>query len=488
LTGKKVKIDNIKINNFRSIEKAHISLKNLSLLIGNNGTGKTSILEAIHYALSPNFLSGRIKQTDFYSGTNEPIIIELEFCEPFDVEIPDGYTKQSVSCKNIYLEIKKRERATPGKTFSDGFVVSHYYVPVLSKTNEKGWELPRKSSGFFKFTERQLALNNAEAINGMRSFYFNKNRSIQLKKGYNSSITSLFDDLNWRFIRNLNKNEDGYFSNKETLEKQILSKIDDKVIEISLETLNKKLNDHFSLPGIDISFIEAHAPFNSAFLSKTIDLLQIGMDDLGSGVEMIISLLFLETMASLSKENIVIIIDEPELHLHPSFQRYLIRYLKKISIEKQIIVSTHSPYFFADCCSDDSIKMLVTKKCENKCIINDSDIKLRTFPWSPSWGEINYYAYDLPTIQFHNELYGYLQKESGCKEIKDFDTFLENNSIHKIKKWINEKTLKEDDVTICTYIRHTIHHQENKSNPSFTHDEFTTSITNMLNLIKKLSA
>lgn len=35
---------------------------------------------------------------------------------------------------------------------------------------------------------------------------------------------------------------------------------------------------------------------------------------------MIVALVFLETLASLSKENIVILIDEPELHLHPILQ------------------------------------------------------------------------------------------------------------------------------------------------------------------------
>lgn len=26
---------------------------------------------------------------------------------------------------------------------------------------------------------------------------------------------------------------------------------------------------------------------------------------------------------------------------------------------------------------------------------------------SPSWGEINYFAFDIPSIEFHNELYGF---------------------------------------------------------------------------------
>ena len=68
-----MKIEKVHIKNFRLIEETHISLKDLTMLIGNNGTGKTSILEAIHFALSSGFLSGKIEQTDFFNGKDENI-------------------------------------------------------------------------------------------------------------------------------------------------------------------------------------------------------------------------------------------------------------------------------------------------------------------------------------------------------------------------------------------------------------------------------
>lgn len=36
------------------------------MIIGNNGTNKTNILEALNFALSPTYLANRIKPTDFY--------------------------------------------------------------------------------------------------------------------------------------------------------------------------------------------------------------------------------------------------------------------------------------------------------------------------------------------------------------------------------------------------------------------------------------
>lgn len=46
-----------------------------------------------------------------------------------------------------------------------------------------------------------------------------------------------------------------------------------------------------------------------------------------------------------SSENNVILIDEPEISLHPDLQRKLFSLLVEYSKDKQIIVSTHSPYF-----------------------------------------------------------------------------------------------------------------------------------------------
>lgn len=48
-----------------------------------------------------------------------------------------------------------------------------------------------------------------------------------------------------------------------------------------------------------------------------------------------------------SKENDIIVIDEPELSLHPSFQKRVVDLLLEYSINRQIIITTHSPYFIS---------------------------------------------------------------------------------------------------------------------------------------------
>jgi hypothetical protein len=258
------------------------------------------------------------------------------------------------------------------------------------------------------------------------------------------------------------------------------------VLKKSFQSLNDKLH-LFGIEESKITFIDGQAPFDSAFLSKMVGSLDISVENLGSGIEMIISLLFLETLSSLTKENIIIMIDEPELHLHPHLQEIFIQYLKSISSDKQILLSTHSPYFFKNCFSQENIKLLITETDNNLCRIKDSDITLKSFPWSPSWGEINYYAYGLATIEFHNELYGYLQAQSKIYNIKSFDNHLNSIGILQNKNWIQEKegTPITYPLTLMTFIRNFIHHPENQNNLNYTAEELQYSISEMLKLIRR---
>jgi len=480
-------IKKIKISQFRSIKYQEIELKNYTLLIGDNGTGKTSVLEAINYALSPSFLSGRIKHTDFFNGEENPINIELIFDSNLTAKLPDGYTKQEITYDKLLLKIKFRERKAPDKAFSDLVVIDHRIDPTNSiRKTEKGWAIPRKTSkNEFEFTERLLALNIIETEDLPRSFYFNKSRDKQLQRGFNSSINTVFDDFNWRFLKN--DNSKNFFSEKSKIEKEkILDMIDIK--ENVFEQLNNKLNK-FNITNVDISFIDGKAPFNNAYLTKK-ENLDLPIKYLGSGVEMIISLLFLETLASLSKQKLVILIDEPELHLHPSLQYKLSDYLEEISKTHQVIISTHSPIFFKNCLGKNNIQLLVAKNENGESKFSKSQ-EFGLFPWSPSWGEINYFAFNHPTIEFHDELYGYLQEFSNIYDQNKFDNWLCKNNIPKDKNWTKEvkgNPQKSEKVTLPTFIRNKVHHPENKTmqNENFSNEELNNSILKLINLCKEL--
>ncbi len=65
-------------------------------------------------------------------------------------------------------------------------------------------------------------------------------------------------------------------------------------------------------------------------------------DGLGDGI---VSLLFLVDALYDSNVGDIVVIDEPELSLHPAFQRRLAQLFADYSRHRQIILATHSPYF-----------------------------------------------------------------------------------------------------------------------------------------------
>lgn len=108
-------------------------------------------------------------------------------------------------------------------------------------------------------------------------------------------------------------------------------------------------------------------------------------------------------------------------------------------------------------------------------------------PWSPSWGEINFKAYSLPTVEFHNELYGYIQEKNAVWSETNVESFFSNKGLPKPKLWtkkIDGNPQPPYNVTLMTYIRNKIHHPENINNPEYLEQELQDSIEAMINIIE----
>ncbi len=78
-----------------------------------------------------------------------------------------------------------------------------------------------------------------------------------------------------------------------------------------------------------------------------------------------------------SNVNTPILIDEPEKSLHPSLQRKLLKLLLKFSKDRQIIITTHSPYF-VDWKSIVNNGMTIKRICNNNNSIEIHDISENT--------------------------------------------------------------------------------------------------------------
>jgi hypothetical protein len=485
-----MKVSNVEIKNFRSIGHTGIKVdfNDLTVIIGDNGTSKTTILEAVNYCLSPSFLGGKLKHSDFYNGEDGEVEIIVTLDEPFTISLPDGYTKQNVSCKAVVLKAHKRERAASGKAFSDVVVTEHYALPEATR-GTSGWSITRGTGTSFNFDERLLSFP-VTSTDLPRAFYFSKGRDRQIKSGYNSSISSVIEDLNWRFAKNDRTKDDAdkFAIKKGEFEDKIVQDTDGDTITKTFEALNIKLAS-LNIDSVDLSFLDANAPYDSLFLAKKLSALDLPVASLGSGIEMIVCLLFLETMASLSREKVIILIDEPEMHLHPTLQDNLMKFLHDLSNSQQIIFSTHSPYFFKNSLSNTSSSLLLANRDGSDSItISDArETNFTLFPWSPSWGEINFRAYSVCSVEFHNELYGRIQEIEGKEREPEIEQFFEDAGHSKSKTWVRVRGGVADtgySVSLMTFIRNTIHHPENRHNANYSETELKDSITAMVGIIE----
>ncbi|TAN08685.1 MAG: hypothetical protein EPN38_01825 [Rhodanobacteraceae bacterium] len=88
-------------------------------------------------------------------------------------------------------------------------------------------------------------------------------------------------------------------------------------------------------------------------------------DGMGEGI---VSLFFIINALYDSKPDDVIVIDEPELSLHPIYQRRLARLLADYAKDRQIVYATHSPYFLPLGQVDSGMAISrVYKDADNQC-------------------------------------------------------------------------------------------------------------------------
>lgn len=368
-----MKIKSVSIANFRGIKKldAPVELGDLNFYIGDNGTGKTSLLEAMNFCLSSGYVASRLDVNDFYNGGDEPIEIIVEFQSPLTAKLPDGFTSQEIACDKLILRAKKRDRAASGKAFSDLVTTSQHLVPIEPR-GEKGWSKARKNGTFFNFDERQLAPGNVE-VDLPRVFYFSKTRVRQLSKGFNSSLSSIVDDLNWRFDRGQRKKADSehFKHQRKSLHEMIFAETEGDTLQKTIEAANVILAN-LGVQPVEVSLIKTLNPYDNSEVVFPFDGFELPAEHGGSGIEMLLSLALLEAMAVLSKEKLIILIDEPELHLHPKLQAKLLEHLAELSDSLQIVASTHSPLLFKNAFRTPNAKLQITRQNRGSVEVEDA--------------------------------------------------------------------------------------------------------------------
>jgi len=342
--GSPVCVTSLQIRNFRSLREFEADFGKLTSLVGENGTGKTAVIEALFFCLAPHTGTGRFSEQDFNNDDAGAIEIEAELNRPFTASLTDGYAQQRVECGGVRLVVKRREKAGPGKALNDPFTIEHYAVPVAGRYgSEMKWQLKRQTGTAFQFSTRSLSLAAVDLEGYPTVQYFGKMRERQLAGGYNSTLQRVLDELSWRFRKGLGGTEVDLEAAWSTYYSHVLKAVGEKKRKTLIDAFTQKASSLLcdNCGDLELALLRLEEPFSKAFIARRSGLNQIDLGGLGSGVAMLMALALLETIAELDKADLVILIDEPEMHLHPQLQSRVRAHLAQIP--HQVIYTTHSP-------------------------------------------------------------------------------------------------------------------------------------------------
>lgn len=331
-------LSNLKADNFRQFENFSMEFnKGLNLLVGENNAGKSSVIDAIRLVLdttSAEWVS--LKSTDFLSGKNE-LQIQLKFEELSPRE------------SGLFLEHLTNEEVTPGDDKSTLFITLSAKLALN----------PFKKAQFIK-TEIRSGLNSDGPVieRDVREYlaatYLKplRDAEAELSAGRMSRLsqilgsnTSLAGDASatQRIIELLTE------ASKQIQSDAAIQTAQDNIATL-LNSLTFKANVFapvLSLLGskdyADMSESEKSFALKSILEKLTLELDVSGIKH-GLGYS---SLLFMATELMLIKQEKelypLLLVEEPEAHLHPQLQLKFINYLRTENSQLQCILSTHSP-------------------------------------------------------------------------------------------------------------------------------------------------
>ena len=405
----------------------------LTTIVGENGCGKTTILDAIACSLLEYKAEG-FDISDM-NDSNKETEITIETKDTFNVK--SVFPNSSFDAKGFKFIGKTREKSNQNKLLSLIMTDQLYISTDDEKPKPGSPDLRMKVTNSF----------GTKRFNELDVLYLDKNRLYQTRAGtYNDTrFDRIMDDFNFQYY----KNQD----NVENLNKMLNEKIKKELSNKNLENAINKFKE-ISGHSLKLDFIDNYLPFKKANLVvETPSNMQIDLASLGSGYEMMFSLIYSFYMSKQSGKKLIILIDEPELHLHPRLQEKFVDFILEISKESQVILTTHSPLLIKQLSYNENVKNIVLKKEKE---VKEFDERKLSYVSS---NETNYLAFDLPSEEYHNELYeSLMEKYSTSNVIKRFDNefFIQQKKEDKIYPW--EK--QPNQVSIHTFIRNQIHHRK----------------------------
>ena len=307
-----MKIKNLHIEEYNGLENLDINFESegkvldLIVLAGINGSGKTRVLESIRYWFEM-FRSKAVNVELFYEENEKEVLKSLMNSE--------GLT-----------EVEKEAQKDIEFTDCLRNIKFYNYDYRYNKTENQNYNSKIISRSFGKLKIFPKIIYVPTEIN----FEEIKKAQTNLKKEY--SFINIVDSYEIKDIPS-------YIATR-------ISKVANEEEDLTMGQVRKKvfeeINGIFEILELDVKLSEISKDENSMPIFTDSSGKKFGINELSSGEKQ----LFLRTLAikMLEPENSIIMIDEPELSLHPKWQQKIIDVYKKIGKNNQIILATHSPH------------------------------------------------------------------------------------------------------------------------------------------------
>ena len=341
-------LDTVRIAGFRGIKSLEIDLPRVTVLIGTNNSGKTSLLKALHLALGD--YSRYLSEEDFHIGSDEKRVAEIRV----DIRIIPVDKKGNRS--TAFNEIWATEFGDKIKAEANGA----QYVALRTKCQ------PNPSKGGFDTVRSTLEKWPETAV-------------WQTEKVKETKMSSRLLSVPFIFIE-AQRDIHQELKEKSSFVGKVLSGVEyDKEVVKALEAQIKAVNDEAVNNCTDLQNLKVHlenlnhsfqgsgnaeiTPFPKKIrdLSKHFsvhfgenDGCSFPMEYHGMGTRSWASMLtvkaFIELMATRYEKEVepffpILAAEEPEAHLHPNAQKTI--YSQLAESKGQVILSSHSPYLAA---------------------------------------------------------------------------------------------------------------------------------------------
>lgn len=386
-----MKICYLHIKNFKSIKELEIKeLDNALILVGKNNTGKTVVIDAICLAAGQFEIKSR-----HFMNPEEPITVTMEV-ELNDQDLANFHRKGLLNHYKQY-DLWEKDFKEKIPSYQEGkFSFTCKVSPEGVIKYEDGY---RKNNPYIKeIFPKTYHIDHSRNIQEIQDevFRFHDENSLQeIRENVCSFDTSKKCNRCFQCMEHIHQKSPEELSIFETVRL-----MEYKMMSVNIHEFTDKLNHHFHQNGSGSQEIKLEVNFSPENLfsieTKVYNKDRGTMGEistLSEGLRSIYALSLLETYVE--DENTIpciIMMEDPEIFLHPQLQKVASEILYRLSKKNQVIFSTHSPNMIFNF-SQRQIKQVILDESYYTIIKEDNDI-------DEILDDLGYTANDLMNVSF----------------------------------------------------------------------------------------